>query len=165
MKKYLVPIIISISIIILVVGIMLGKEIVNKSKYNGNIITANNKGEYSVDFNTVKKITISYMSNNKELSNVEKDNMLSKLSKINYKVVNEPALIVSTDYKIDFNNGIYFSFGNYGNEIDVYENNLKKFTTQLPKEILDSVRNKFNMDYKNNLEDENLMNKNQVEIN
>ena len=105
------------------------------------------------------------MSNNKELSNVEKDNMLSKLSKINYKVVNEPALIVSTDYKIDFNNGIYFSFGNYGNEIDVYENNLKKFTTQLPKEILDSVRNKFNMDYKNNLEDENLMNKNQVEIN
>ena len=156
MKKYLVPIIISISIIILVVGIMIGKEIVNKSKYNGNIITANNKGEYSVDFNTVKKITISYMSNNKELSNVEKDNMLSKLSKINYKVVNEPALIVSTDYKIDFNNG---------NEIDVYENNLKKFTTQLPKEILDSVRNKFNMDYKNNLEDENLMNKNQVEIN
>ena len=65
---------------------MIGKEIVNKSKYNGNIITANNKGEYSVDFNTVKKITISYMSNNKELSNVEKDNMLSKLSKINYEI-------------------------------------------------------------------------------
>ena len=31
-------------------------------------------------------------------------------------------LIVSSDFQIDFNNGIVFNFGQYGSEIKVFEN-------------------------------------------
>ena len=64
MKKYLILLIIIISIILLVIGTIIITNSLNKSQ---------NEDKYSIDFKTTKKITISYMSNSKELSNIEKD--------------------------------------------------------------------------------------------
>ena len=155
MKKYLILLIIIISIILLVIGTIIITNSLNKSQ---------NEDKYSIDFKTTKKITISYMSNSKELSNIEKDNLLLELKEMDYKVINEPGLIVSTDYKIDFNNGLYFVFGNYGTEVDVYENNQRKFTTKLPNDILNNIRRMFGKVENQDDINDNKLNGNQINI-
>ena len=155
MKKYLILIIIIISIILLVIGTIIITNSLNKSQ---------NEDKYSIDFKTTKKITISYMSNSKELSNIEKDNLLLELKEMDYKVINEPGLIVSTDYKIDFNNGLYFVFGNYGTELDVYENNQSKFTTMLPNDILNNIRRMFGKVENQDDINDNKLNGNQINV-
>ena len=155
MKKYLILLIIIISIILLVIGTIIITNSLNKSQ---------NEDKYSIDFKTTKKITISYMSNSKELSNIEKDNLLLELKEMDYKVINEPGLIVSTDYKIDFNNGLYFVFGNYGTEVDVYENNQRKFTTKLPNDILNNIRRMFGKVENQDDINDNKLNDNQINV-
>ena len=155
MKKYLILLIIIISIILLVIGTIIITNSLNKSQ---------NEDKYSIDFKTTKKITISYMSNSKELSNIEKDNLLLELKEMDYKVINEPGLIVSTDYKIDFNNGLYFVFGNYGTEVDVYENNQRKFTTKLPNDILNNIRRMFGKVENQDDINDNKLNGNQINV-
>ena len=155
MKKYLILLIIIISIILLVIGTIIITNSLNKSQ---------NENKYSIDFKTKKKITISYMSNSKELSNIEKDNLLLELKEMDYKVINEPGLIVSTDYKIDFNNGLYFVFGNYGTEVDVYENNQRKFTTKLPNDILNNIRRMFGKVENQDDINDNKLNGNQINV-
>lgn len=155
MKKYLILLIIIISIILLVIGTIIITNSLNKSQ---------NEDKYSIDFKTTKKITISYMSNSKELSNIEKDNLLLELKEMDYKVINEPGLIVSTDYKIDFNNGLYFVFGNYGTEVDVYENNQRKFKTKLPNDILNNIRRMFGKVEKQDDINDNKLNGNQINV-
>ena len=155
MKKYLILLIIIISIILLVIGTIIITNSLNKSQ---------NEDKYSIDFKTTKKITISYMSNSKELSNIEKDNLLLELKEMDYKVINEPGLIVSTDYKIDFNNGLYFVFGNYGTEVDVYENNQRKFTTKLPNDILNNIRRMFEKVENQDDINDNKLNGNQINV-
>ena len=144
-----------ISIILLVIGTIIITNSLNKSQ---------NEDKYSIDFKTTKKITISYMSNSKELSNIEKDNLLLELKEMDYKVINEPGLIVSTDYKIDFNNGLYFVFGNYGTEVDVYENNQRKFTTKLPNDILNNIRRMFGKVENQDDINDNKLNGNQINV-
>ena len=155
MKKYLILLIIIISIILLVIGTIIITNSLNKSQ---------NEDKYSIDFKTTKKITISYMSNSKELSDIEKDNLLLELKEMDYKVINEPGLIVSTDYKIDFNNGLYFVFGNYGTEVDVYENNQRKFTTKLPNDILNNIRRMFGKVENQDDINDNKLNGNQINV-
>ena len=155
MKKYLILLIIIISIILLVIGTIIITNSLNKSQ---------NEDKYSIDFKTTKKITISYMSNSKELSNIKKDNLLLELKEMDYKVINEPGLIVSTDYKIDFNNGLYFVFGNYGTEVDVYENNQRKFTTKLPNDILNNIRRMFGKVENQDDINDNKLNGNQINV-
>ena len=155
MKKYLILLIIIISIILLVIGTIIITNSLNKSQ---------NEDKYSIDFKTTKKITISYMSNSKELSNIEKDNLLLELKEMDYKVINEPGLIVSTDYKIDFNNGLYFVFGDYGTEVDVYENNQRKFTTKLPNDILNNIRRMFGKVENQDDINDNKLNGNQINV-
>ena len=155
MKKYLILLIIIISIILLVIGTIIITNSLNKSQ---------NEDKYSIDFKTTKKIKISYMSNSKELSNIEKDNLLLELKEMDYKVINEPGLIVSTDYKIDFNNGLYFVFGNYGTEVDVYENNQRKFTTKLPNDILNNIRRMFGKVENQDDINDNKLNGNQINV-
>ena len=155
MKKYLILLIIIISIILLVIGTIIITNSLNKSQ---------NEDKYSIDFKTTKKITISYMSNSKELSNIEKDNLLLELKEMDYKVINEPGLIVSTEYKIDFNNGLYFVFGNYGTEVDVYENNQRKFTTKLPNDILNNIRRMFGKVENQDDINDNKLNGNQINV-
>lgn len=92
----------------------------------------------------INNITISYLDNSKKLSNEQKDKILELLVDLKYNYINEELLMVCPIYKIDFNNGIYFTFGNYGTHVDIFENNEKEFTTDLPIEILDYIRNLFN---------------------
>ena len=156
MKKYLIPIIVIVNILVLVVGIFIGKKLENYKLVNDKIITAKDENSYIINLDTVKKVTISYMSDSKVLSNDEKDNLVSKLKKVEYPVVNEPGLVISSEYKVDFNNGIYFTFGE-DVEIKVYEYNIKKFTSKLSDDILDTIRNKFNPNDYSNDDNKNLM--------
>lgn len=66
--------------------------------------------------------------------------MINNLQIVDYHIIHELQLIVSTDYKIDFNNGIYFTFGQYGTEVDIYENNKRRCTIELPDNILNYIR-------------------------
>lgn len=72
-------------------------------------------------------------------------------------------LIVSSDFQIDFNNGIIFNFGQYGSEIKVFENGKEIMVSELPQEILNLIRSEFNRVYNYDEQDENLI-QNQVKI-
>lgn len=107
-----------------------------------NIITKNDTFAL-INLDNVNSISVSYLSKTKDFTDEQKTFLLQSLKDFKYSYVDEELLIVSTDYKIDFHNGIYFTFGNFGSEVDVFEKNEKIFTTQISAEVLNYIRNLF----------------------
>lgn len=132
----------SIKVILIVIIILIGSiiSVIFISKNSMNNFIKQNDDSIIIDFSNVDKITVSYLSENKQLTDAEKTQLISNLQMLNYPIIYEQQLIVSTDYKIDFNNGIYFTFGQYGTEVDIYENNKRRFTTKLPDNILNYIK-------------------------
>ncbi len=135
----------SIKVILIVIIILLASiiSVIFISKNSMNNFIKQNDDSIIIDFSNVDKITVSYLSENKQLTNAENTQLISNLQMLNYPIIYEQQLIVSTDYKIDFNNGIYFTFGQYGTEVDIYENNKRRFTTELPDNILNYIKRIF----------------------
>ena len=155
----------SIKVILIVIIILIGSiiSVIFISKNSMNNFIKQNDDSIIIDFSNVDKITVSYLSENKQLTNAEKTQLISNLQMLNYPIIYEQQLIVSTDYKIDFNNGIYFTFGQYGTEVDIYENNKRRFTTKLPDNILNYIKMIFgNTDDQTNTN--NTHNTNQINI-
>ena len=159
-KKYLKMFVV-IFIIIIIIAIITGVIFINKNSTNNFI--RQNDDSIIIDFSKVDKITVSYLSDDKQLTDADKTQLISDLQMLNYPIIHEQQLIVSTDYKIDFNNGIYFTFGQYGTEVDIYENNKRRYTTELPDNILNYIRRIFgNVDDQTNTN--NMYNTNQVNV-
>ena len=155
----------SIKVILIVIIILIGSiiSVIFISKNSMNNFIKQNDDSIIIDFSNVDKITVSYLSENKQLTDAEKTQLISNLQMLNYPIIYEQQLIVSTDYKIDFNNGIYFTFGQYGTEVDIYENNKRRFTTELPDNILNYIKRIFgNADDPTNTN--NINNTNQINI-
>lgn len=155
----------SIKVILIVIIILIGSiiSVIFISKNSMNNFIKQNDDSIIIDFSNVDKITVSYLSENKQLTNAENTQLISNLQMLNYPIIYEQQLIVSTDYKIDFNNGIYFTFGQYGTEVDIYENNKRRFTTELPDNILNYIKRIFgNADDPTNTN--NINNTNQINI-
>lgn len=155
----------SIKVILIVIIILIGSiiSVIFISKNSMNNFIKQNDDSIIIDFSNVDKITVSYLSENKQLTDAEKTQLISNLQMLNYPIIYEQQLIVSTDYKIDFNNGIYFTFGQYGTEVDIYENNKRRFTTKLPDNILNYIKMIFgNTDDQTNTN--NMYNTNQVNV-
>lgn len=155
----------SIKVILIVIIILIGSiiSVIFISKNSMNNFIKQNDDSIIIDFSNVDKITVSYLSENKQLTDAEKTQLISNLQMLNYPIIYEQQLIVSTDYKIDFNNGIYFTFGQYGTEVDIYENNKRRFTTKLPDNILNYIKMIFgNTDDQTNTN--NTHNTNQINI-
>ena len=155
----------SIKVILIVIIILIGSiiSVIFISKNSMNNFIKQNDDSIIIDFSNVDKITVSYLSENKQLTDAEKTQLISNLQMLNYPIIYEQQLIVSTDYKIDFNNGIYFTFGQYGTEVDIYENNKRRFTTELPDNILNYIKMIFgNTDDQTNTN--NTHNTNQINI-
>ena len=155
----------SIKVILIVIIILIGSiiSVIFISKNSMNNFIKQNDDSIIIDFSNVDKITVSYLSENKQLTNAEKTQLISNLQMLNYPIIYEQQLIVSTDYKIDFNNGIYFTFGQYGTEVDIYDNNKRRFTTELPDNILNYIKRIFgNADDPTNTN--NINNTNQINI-
>lgn len=155
----------SIKVILIVIIILIGSiiSVIFISKNSMNNFIKQNDDSIIIDFSNVDKITVSYLSENKQLTDAEKTQLISNLQMLNYPIIYEQQLIVSTDYKIDFNNGIYFTFGQYGTEVDIYENNKRRFTTELPDNILNYIKRIFgNADDPTNTN--NINNINQINI-
>lgn len=155
----------SIKVILIVIIILLASiiSVIFISKNSMNNFIKQNDDSIIIDFSNVDKITVSYLSENKQLTNAENTQLISNLQMLNYPIIYEQQLIVSTDYKIDFNNGIYFTFGQYGTEVDIYENNKRRFTTELPDNILNYIKRIFgNADDPTNTN--NINNTNQINI-
>lgn len=158
MKKNSTKVILIIIIIILIASII---SVIFISKNPINNFIKQNDDSIIIDFSKVDKITVSYLFDDKQLTDAEKTSLINNLQMINYPIIHEQQLIVSTDYKIDFNNGIYFTFGQYGTEVDIYESNKRRFTIELPDNILNYIRRMFG-----NAEDQtnNMYNTNQVDV-
>ena len=155
----------SIKVILIVIIILIGSiiSVIFISKNSMNNFIKQNDDSIIIDFSNVDKITVSYLSENKQLTDAENTQLISNLQMLNYPIIYEQQLIVSTDYKIDFNNGIYFTFGQYGTEVDIYENNKRRFTTELPDNILNYIKRIFgNADDPTNTN--NINNTNQINI-
>lgn len=155
----------SIKVILIVIIILIGSiiSVIFICKNSMNNFIKQNDDSIIIDFSNVDKITVSYLSENKQLTDAEKTQLISNLQMLNYPIIYEQQLIVSTDYKIDFNNGIYFTFGQYGTEVDIYENNKRRFTTKLPDNILNYIKMIFgNTDDQTNTN--NTHNTNQINI-
>lgn len=150
-----------IILIVFVIAVIISVILINKpsTSTNSSYIKQNNDN-IIIDLSKSKKISVSYLSNNKDLTDTEKSQLLNNLQVLNFPIIKEQQLIVSTDYKIDFNNGIYFTFGQYGAEVDIYENNQKKFTTELSNDILNNIRKMFD-----NVENQNENQTNELHIN
>ena len=135
----------SIKVILIVIIILISSiiSVIFISKNSMNNFIKQNDDSIIIDFSNVDKITVSYLSENKQLTDAENTQLISNLQMLNYPIIYEQQLIVSTDYKIDFNNGIYFTFGQYGTEVDIYENNKRRFTTELPDNILNYIKKIF----------------------
>lgn len=111
---------------------------------NKRSLIVNNDTFAQIKLDNVNNITISYLDNTKKISNEQKDKLLKSLIDFKYIYINEELLMICPVYKVNFNNGIYFTFGNFGTNVDVFEKNQKKFTTDVPIETLDYIRNLFN---------------------
>ena len=135
-KKFIFSFIfLTISIIaIIIIALLLNKQ----------SLIVKNDTYAQLKLDNVNNITISYLDNTKKLSNEQKDKFLKLLIDFKYIYVNEELLMVCPVYKVDFNNGIYFTFGNFGTHVDVFEKNEKNFTTDVPLETLEYIRNLFN---------------------
>ena len=160
MKKKRTNVILILIIIILILIASISSVIfINKN--SRNYFLKQNGDSITIDFSKVDKITVSYLSDDRQLTDAEKTQLINNLQMVDYHIIHEQQLIVSTDYKIDFNNGISFTFGQYGTEVDIYENNKRKCTIELPDNILNYIRKMFgNVDDQTN----NLFNTNQVNV-
>lgn len=125
--------------IIISISLLIGQILLQNKN---NIIIKNNTFAL-IDLDNANSISVSYLSQTKDFTNEQKSFLLQSLKDFQYSYIDEELLIVSTDYKIDFHNGIYFTFGNFGTEVDVFEKNKKIFTTHLSAEILNYIRNLF----------------------
>ncbi len=125
--------------IIIIIALFISKILFQNQN---NIITRNDSFAL-VNLDNIHSISISYLSKTKNLTDEQKNFFVQTLKNFKYPYINEELLIVSNDYKIDFHNGIYFTFGNFGTEVDVFEKNEKIFTTQVSAEFLNYIRNLF----------------------
>ena len=95
----------SIKVILIVIIILIGSiiSVIFISKNSMNNFIKQNDDSIIIDFSNVDKITVSYLSENKQLTDAEKTQLISNLQMLNYPIIYEQQLIVSTDLNLIMN--------------------------------------------------------------
>lgn len=145
-KSLLFFIILIIIFLIILVTIFTTRK---KIKITGNIA--------NINLDNCEKITVSYLDDTKTLDDEIAKKLLNLLNDYDYPIINEYGLIISSDFKIDFQNGIIFNFGQFGTEVEVFLDDNSIIITELPYDILNYIRKIFNQ---NNNEKNEILNQN-----
>lgn len=150
--------------IILIVGIMIVYSQVNSTNVKNESYITKGENKATIDLSKVKKITVYYLEEQKNLSDTQREEFIKALQDFEYSIIKEELLMVSTDYKVELDNGIYFTFGQLGTEVAIYENDKRKFTTTIPHHILNLVRKVFYQEEQKDNENATILQENQLTV-
>ncbi len=135
-RSKIILLFLAILIVILLISLVVIFTTREKIEITGNIA--------NINLNSCEKITVSYLNYTKTLDDEITREFLNQLSNYDYPVIKGYALVVSDEFKIDFQNGIIINFGQSGTDAEVSLNGNSIIITKLPENILNTIRDIFN---------------------